>query len=48
MYCPSDDFVQRDPEGSWLAMTRGHRIEITSVGGVEIINRLTGLVEFTK
>lgn len=48
MYCPSDDFIRRNPDGSWLAMARGHRIEITADGGIQIMSRLTGRVEFKK
>src|SRR5690242_8923797 len=48
MYCPQDDFVWHRPDGSILALTRGHRIEIASDGMLRIINKVTGQTEFEK
>lgn len=48
MYCPSDDFVARLEDGSLLALTRGHRIEIGATGSLRIIDKLTGQPEFVK
>ena len=42
MYCPEEDFVLRNPDGSLVALTRGHRIEIEANGSLRIINKLTG------
>ena len=48
MYCPLDDFVIRREDGSILALTRGHRIEINAKGSLRIISKLTGQTEFQK
>jgi hypothetical protein len=48
MHRPSEDFMLRHPDGSILALTRGHRIEITATGGVRIVNKVTLQVEFEK
>lgn len=48
MYCPADDFVARLDDGSLLALTRGHRIEISANGSLRIIDKLTGQPEFQK
>ena len=48
MYCPYPDFVQRYDDGSILALTRGHRIEIAASGSVRIIGKLSNLLEFEK
>ena len=46
MYCPSEDFVARLEDGSLLALTRGHRIEIGANGSLRIFSKLTGKPEF--
>ena len=46
MYCPMADFTLHREDGSILAMTRGHRIEIASDGALRIISKITGLAEF--
>ena len=48
MYCPMDDFIDRREDGSVLAMTRGHRIDIGKNGSMRIVNKLTGQPEFEK
>ncbi len=48
MYRPLEDHVARRADGSILALTRGHRIEIASDGSLRIINKVTGQVEFEK
>ena len=48
MYCPSDDFVMQRDDGSLLALTRGHRIEIHANGAIRIISKITGQPEFEK
>jgi hypothetical protein len=48
MYCPLPDFVSRLSDGSILALTRGHRIEIGADGSLKIINKATGQTEFEK
>ena len=48
MYCPSEDFVARLQDGSILALTRGHRIEIGTNGSLKILSKLTGQPEFEK
>lgn len=48
MYCPMPDFVSHLDDGSILALTRGHRIEIGADGSLRIISKLTGQVEFEK
>jgi|ERR1019366_5936689 hypothetical protein len=48
MYCPMSDFTLHREDGSILAMTRGHRIEIASDGALRIISKITGLAEFEK
>ncbi len=48
MYCPSTDFTWQRGDGSILALTRGHRIEISGVGALRIRSKITGLVEFEK
>jgi len=48
MYCPSEDHVVRRPDGSILAMARGHRIEIGANGSIRIVNKATLRVEFEQ
>ena len=48
MYCPEEDFVVRNPDGSLVALTRGHRIEIEADGSLRIINKLTSQTEFER
>jgi hypothetical protein len=48
MYCPLEDHVLRRGDGSILAMTRGHRVEIAADGSLRIVNKVTRLVEFEK
>jgi hypothetical protein len=48
MYPPMNDFVERKPDGSMTAKTRGHAIEITADGKITITNRKSGKVEFEK
>jgi hypothetical protein len=48
MYCPQDDFIWRRDDGSILAMTRGHRIEIAADGSLRIIGKISGKAEFEK
>ena len=48
MYCPEEDFVVRNSDGSLVALTRGHRIEITADGSLRIINKLTAQTEFER
>jgi hypothetical protein len=48
MYCPSEDHILRRPDGSILALTRGHRVEIGADGGTRVVNKLMMEVEFEK
>jgi hypothetical protein len=48
MYCPMEDFISRGDDGSILALTRGHRIEIAPDGSLRIISKITGQAEFEK
>lgn len=48
MYGPLPDFVLRRNNGSILALTRGHRIEIACDGGFKIVHKATGETEFQK
>lgn len=48
MYRPLEDHVARQSDGSILALTRGHRIEVSANGSIRIISKLTGQVEFAK
>lgn len=48
MYRPLKDHVARSADGSILALTRGHRIEIASDASLRIVNKVTGQVEFEK
>jgi hypothetical protein len=48
MYCPTEDHTLRRSDGSILALTRGHRIEITGRGAMQIINKITMQIEFEK
>jgi hypothetical protein len=48
MYCPLPDFVSHLDDGCILALTRGHRIEISADGALRIINKVTGQTEFEK
>jgi hypothetical protein len=48
MYPPQPDFVERRPDGSIHAITRGHVIDITPAGKVVIRSKQTGRVEFQK
>lgn len=48
MYCPEEDFVVRNSDGSLIALTRGHRIEMHADGSLRIINKLTGQTEFER
>jgi hypothetical protein len=45
MYPPLEDFIERRDDGSILAITRGHRIEIGTDGSLRIISKITGEVE---
>ena len=46
MYCPLEDHIQRRDDGSIMAITRGHRIEIGANGTIRILNRFENSVEF--
>jgi hypothetical protein len=48
MYPPLEDFVVRAADGSLMASTRGHRIEIDAGGGIRITNRKSNVIEFEK
>lgn len=48
MYGPLEDHILRRADGSILALTRGHRIEIEANGTQRIINKVKGIVEFEK
>ena len=48
MYCPTEDHILRRSDGSLMALTRGHRIEISASGAERIINKVTQLVEFER
>ena len=48
MYCPQEDFIERRPDGSILAVTRSHRIDIGADGSLRIIHKITGIVELQK
>ena len=48
MYCPTEDHILRRSDGSLMALTRGHRIEISANGAERIINRATQVVEFER
>ena len=48
MYCPLPDVTTQLDEGGILAMTRGHRIEVSSEGLMRIINKVTAEVEFER
>lgn len=48
MYRPLEDHVVRKADGSILAVTRGHRVEISSDGSLQIVNKATRQVEFEK
>ena len=48
MYCPVEDHILKNVDGSILALTRGHRIEVASDGSIRIINRVTEEVEFEQ
>jgi hypothetical protein len=48
MYPPMDDHIDRRDDGTILALTRGHRIEIAVDGGLQIVNRVSGQIKFTK
>ncbi len=48
MYRPLEDHIVRRPDGSILALTRGHRIEVASDGSLRIVNKSTAKVEFEK
>jgi hypothetical protein len=46
MYPPQDDSVARNPDGSLVAQTKGHTIDIGKDGTITIRKRSTGQVEF--
>jgi RHS repeat-associated protein len=48
MYRPQSDNITRHPDGSITAKTRGHRIEISKDGAINVLNKKTGQIEFTK
>jgi hypothetical protein len=48
MYPPLSDNITRQADGSIIARTRGHRINIGSDGSITITNFKTGEVEFKK
>jgi hypothetical protein len=48
MYCPLEDYIARSSDGSIVALTRGHRIEIGSNGTMRIISKITDQAEFEK
>ncbi len=48
MYCPLDDFMEKRDDGSIVALTRGHRVEIGKDGSVRIVSKITGELEFEK
>ncbi len=48
MYRPLEDYVLRQQNGDILAMTRGHRIEISAHGAIRVLNKVTRQVEFEK
>ena len=48
MYCPMEDHVHRPQDGSILALTRGHRIEVSASGRLQIVNKVTKTIEFSK
>jgi hypothetical protein len=48
MYPPLSDNITRQADGSIIARTRGHRINIGSDGSITITNIKTGGVEFKK
>ena len=48
MYPPMDDFIQRNPDGSMSARTRGHNIEIGADGEITITNRRNSNIDFNK
>ena len=48
MYRPLEDHIVRHRDGSILALTRGHRIEIAADGSLRVVNKMTGQVEFEK
>jgi hypothetical protein len=48
MYCPAEDHTVRRPDGSILALARGHRIEISADGRLKIVNKVTLQIEFEK
>ena len=48
MYPPRDDFVVRNADGSILARTTGHTIEIGKDGSIKSLNRRTGAIEFEQ
>ena len=45
MYCPDEDHIARRADGSVLALTRGHRIEIAAEGKLRIVNKVTLQIE---
>jgi hypothetical protein len=46
MYPPQDDSVTRNPDGSLVAQTQGHTIDIGKDGTITMRKRRTGQVEF--
>ncbi len=46
MYAPKADNISQYPDGSWFLKSRGHRMFFNKDGGVTIINRTTGKVDF--
>jgi hypothetical protein len=48
MYPPMDDMIEPTSGGGYTANTRGHRVEIGSDGSIEIIDKRTGEIVFSK
>lgn len=48
MYCPLEDQIRRNPDGSIEAFTRRQIIQITATGSLRIINRASREVEFER
>jgi hypothetical protein len=48
MYPLQEDFIERLPDGSLVARTRGHVIEIDRRGGIIIKSKRTGGTVFSK
>jgi tyrosyl-tRNA synthetase len=48
MYPPKEDFILANPDGSLIALTRGHIIEIGKNGRIEIKSKVTKVTVFSK